>query len=118
METMEVLMNQMNMMYHWEKVKLGFMEQESIGLEDVEKLLMRCLKLYKMIDQFINIFKLIDKKEVSTFWFADPILDSRKTSQGQRSQTIVRGTKHSRKAESSTQHPKERQPIFTIKLPV
>lgn len=50
METMEVLMNQMNMMYHWEKVKIGFIEQESITLDDVEKLLMRCLKLYKMID--------------------------------------------------------------------
>ena len=65
----------------WEKVESADYKQyienlRSIGvpeetirdiiLADVEKLLMRCLKLYKMIDQFVSIFKLIDKKEVST----------------------------------------------------
>lgn len=65
MRTLSILMNQMNMMYYWEKIRLEYCDQDILSIFDLEKLMSRCVKLYKMIDQFINIFKLISKKEVS-----------------------------------------------------
>ena len=65
MNTLGVLMNQMNMMYYWEKLRLEFCDQEYLDLYQLEKLMTRCIKLYKSINSFITIFKLIHKKEVS-----------------------------------------------------
>lgn len=67
LETYQRLMNQMNMMYFYERVKLKIAHLEKPGnrprIAHLEKLMGRCLKLYHMIDQFMNIFKLIKKKE-------------------------------------------------------
>lgn len=65
MHTLEILMNQLNMMYYWEKVRLMFID-ETPTIGQVQKLMSRCLKLYGKIDAFIKIFKLIQMKEVST----------------------------------------------------
>mmetsp|Transcript_5194 Transcript_5194/g.8025 ORF Transcript_5194/g.8025 Transcript_5194/m.8025 type:complete len:136 (+) Transcript_5194:4610-5017(+) len=62
MHTLEVLMNQLNMMYYWEKVRLMFVDLDPT-LVHLQKLMSRCLKLYRKIDSFIKIFKLIQKKE-------------------------------------------------------
>ena len=65
--TYQRLMNQMNMMYFYERVKLKIAHLEKPGnrprIAHLEKLMGRCLKLYHMIDQFMNIFKLIKLKE-------------------------------------------------------
>ena len=66
MHTCEVLMNQLNMMYYWEKIRLMFIDQDPT-LTQIQKLMSRCLKLYDLINQFISIFKLIKKKDVSVF---------------------------------------------------
>jgi len=60
--TLEVLMNQLNMMYYWEKVRLMFVDVTPT-LVHLQKIMSRCLKLYRKIDTFIKIFKLIQKKE-------------------------------------------------------
>ena len=65
MRTLQVLMNQMNMMYYWEKVRMEFADQEMLDPFTLSKLQSRCVKLYKMMDQFVDIFKLISKIEVS-----------------------------------------------------
>jgi hypothetical protein len=59
MRTLSILMNQMNMMYYWEKIRLEYCDQDTLDYYSLEKLMSRCVKLYKMIDQFIKIFKLI-----------------------------------------------------------
>ena len=63
-DTLRILMNQMNMMYFFEKLKLKINELTRDGkrpsLVHLEKIMSRCLKLYQMIDNFIKIFKLID----------------------------------------------------------
>ena len=64
MHTLEVLMNQLNMMYYWEKIRLMFIDQDP-NLIQLQKLMGRAIKCYNMIDNFIKIFKLIRKKEVS-----------------------------------------------------
>ena len=64
MYTMEILMNQLNMMYFLERIRLMFVDQEPT-LMQLQKLMSRCLKLYQKIDTFIKIFKLIERKEVS-----------------------------------------------------
>ena len=64
MHTLEVLMNQLNMMYYWEKIRLMFIDQDP-NLIQLQKLMGRAGKCYSMIDNFIKIFKLIKKKEVS-----------------------------------------------------
>jgi len=64
MHTIEVLMNQMNMMYYWEKIRLYFRNHEP-SLEQLSKLMNRILKLYLMIDNFMKVFKMIDKLDVS-----------------------------------------------------
>jgi hypothetical protein len=61
MITVEILMNQLNMMYYWERLRQYFMDKEP-SLEDVVKLINRCLKLYQIIDNFIKIFKMIEVK--------------------------------------------------------
>lgn len=47
-------MNQMNMMYYFEKLKIQFNRFEETktrpGISHLEKLMSRCLKLYQMID--------------------------------------------------------------------
>lgn len=51
------------MMYYLEKIRLIFVDEEpTIG--HVTKLMTRCLKLYESINQFIQAFKLIQKKEL------------------------------------------------------
>lgn len=76
MHTLEVLMNQCNMMYYFEKIatKYGGIE---LNLDQLEKLMSRCLKQYTLIDSFINIFKLIHKKEVSPFGVCNPTAEDR-----------------------------------------
>ena len=64
MHTLEVLMNQCNMMYYFEKIATKYGGRE-LTLDQLEKLMSRCLKQYSLIDSFMNIFKLIHKKEVS-----------------------------------------------------
>lgn len=66
-------MNQMNMMYFFEKLKLQLLQFEKPerrpSLVHLEKIMSRCLKLYLMIDNFMKIFKLIEMKEVSPIIF-------------------------------------------------
>ena len=72
-ETLQTLMCNMNMMYYFERLKLKFKQFERPGvmpsLIHLGKLMRRCLKLYQMIDSFMNIFKLIKLKEVIIFFF-------------------------------------------------
>jgi hypothetical protein len=68
MHTLEVLMNQLNMMYYWEKIRLYF-RNNNPSLEQLSKLMNRILKLYILIDNFMKIFKIIEKKEVSARLF-------------------------------------------------
>ena len=68
MHTVEVLMNQLNMMYYLEKIRLIFVDEEPT-IQHLTKLMTRCLKLYESINQFIKAFKLIQKKEVSNLIF-------------------------------------------------
>lgn len=49
MHTCEVLMNQLNMMYYWEKIRLMFIDQDPT-LTQIQKLMSRCLKLYDLIN--------------------------------------------------------------------
>jgi hypothetical protein len=67
--TLQALMNQMNMMYFYEKLKVKITELTKNGrkpsLIHLEKVMSRCLKLYQMIDNFMKIFNLIKQKEVS-----------------------------------------------------
>jgi len=49
MHTLEVLMNQMNMMYFLEKIKMMFFNLNPT-LIHLKKLMSRCLKLYHTID--------------------------------------------------------------------
>lgn len=56
------------MMYYLEKIRLNFADHDP-DVEQLLKLMSRCVKLYNMIDSFINIFKLISKKEVSFIIF-------------------------------------------------
>ena len=58
--TLEILMTQMNMMYFFSRLKQHF-DTKSPTIEQLKKLMVRCLKLYTMIGDFMNIFKLIDK---------------------------------------------------------
>ena len=64
MHTLEVLMNQMNMMFYWERLKFYF-DNNDPSLDVLYKLMSRILKLYIMIDNFMKIFRMIKKKEVS-----------------------------------------------------
>ena len=64
MLTLEELMCQLNMMYYMEKIRLMHVDVE-LKIHHLLKLMSRCLKLYKKIDQFVKIFKLIDKKDES-----------------------------------------------------
>ena len=64
MHTCEVLMNQLNMMYYLEKIKLYFVDEEPT-IQQLQKLMSRCLKLYELINAFMKAFKLIEKVEVS-----------------------------------------------------
>jgi len=65
--TLQKLMNTMNMMYFFEKLKLQFKQFEEPGnrpsIVHLEKIMSRCIKLYQMIDNFMKIFKLIKLKE-------------------------------------------------------
>jgi hypothetical protein len=61
MHTLEVLMNQMNMMFYYEKLRQYFKEIQP-NLDQLSKLMQRCMKIYLMIGNFMKIFKLIEKK--------------------------------------------------------
>lgn len=58
LNTVEVLMEQMNMMYFFERIKETFIEP---NLDELYKLMARCLKLYQMISDFMNIFSMLDR---------------------------------------------------------
>ena len=61
--TLRALMNQMNMMYFFEKLQMKIKEltknDRRPSLIHLEKIMSRCLKLYLMIDNFMKIFKLV-----------------------------------------------------------
>lgn len=59
-------MTQMNMMFYWENINYQF-KQKVPTLDELSKLMSRCLKLYQLIDSFMKIFDLIHKLEVSNF---------------------------------------------------
>lgn len=63
MHTVEVLMNQLNMMYFLEKIKLMFIDEEPT-MSQLHKLMNRCAKLYESINCIMKAFKLIQKKEL------------------------------------------------------
>ena len=73
MHTLEVLMNQLNMMYYWEKIRFYF-KNISPSLDQLSKLMNRILKLYVLIDNFMKIFKIIEKIEVSNMRIFNLIL--------------------------------------------
>lgn len=64
LHTLEILMTQLNMMFYWENINYQF-KQKIPTLDELSKLMSRCLKLYQMIDSFMKIFELIHKLEVS-----------------------------------------------------
>ena len=68
MRTLEILMNQLNMMFYWERLRYYFLEHEP-KIDDLHKLMSRILKLYQMIDHFMKIFKMMELKKVS-FYFS------------------------------------------------
>lgn len=47
-----------------DKIKLMMVDVD-LQIQDLVKLMSRCIKLYKKMDQFIKIFKLIEQKEVT-----------------------------------------------------
>lgn len=47
--TLEVLMAQFHMMFYWERIKRFFFDRQPT-LDELSKLMSRCLKLYNMID--------------------------------------------------------------------
>ena len=55
----------MNFMFYWEKLRM-YIKNVEIDLEHLSKLMQRCIKMYYMIGNFMKIFKLIEKKTVST----------------------------------------------------
>ena len=55
-------MIQLNMMYYMDKIRLMMVDEE-LKVEHLIKLMSRCIKLYKKMDQFIKIFKMIERKE-------------------------------------------------------
>lgn len=69
MNTIKKLMLEMNMMYYWEKLKMHYAKfddpENRPKIQNLEKLLLRCKKLYDQINSFMKIFKLIDIKYVS-----------------------------------------------------
>ena len=65
MRTLEILMNQMNLMYYFERLKNYFLDKQATH-EHLAKLIRRCLKLYAMIDDLTKIFKLITQKQTAT----------------------------------------------------
>jgi F0F1-type ATP synthase delta subunit len=62
MKTLEILMNQVNLMYYYERLR-AFFQREDPDLNQLLKLTGRCLKLYVMIDNFTKIFKLMTVKD-------------------------------------------------------
>mmetsp|Transcript_8523 Transcript_8523/g.13124 ORF Transcript_8523/g.13124 Transcript_8523/m.13124 type:complete len:202 (-) Transcript_8523:47-652(-) len=62
LNTLEILLQQLNMMYYWVRLKVYF-DEHNPTLEQLAKLMQRCVKLYMMIDTFMKIFMLISKKE-------------------------------------------------------
>jgi len=60
-------MTQLNMMFYWENINYQF-KQKVPSLDELSKLMSRCLKLYQMIDSFMKIFELIHKLDVSFFF--------------------------------------------------
>jgi hypothetical protein len=58
-------MNQLNMIYYWERLRFFFLENEPT-IDSLTKLMSRILKLYHMIDNFMKIFKMIEIRKVST----------------------------------------------------
>lgn len=63
-KTLESLMTHLNMNYFWLRISL-FFSNRSPELEELSKLLNRCLKLYACITEMMNIFKLIQRFKVS-----------------------------------------------------
>lgn len=53
-------MHNLNMKYFWMRIKYFFSNREPV-LEEMQKLLKRCLKLYACINDMMKVFKLIDK---------------------------------------------------------
>ena len=61
-------MTHLNMTYFWLRIKLFFSGRDP-ELEELSKLLNRCLKLYACISDIMQIFKLIKKFKVSYLTF-------------------------------------------------
>ena len=53
-------------MYFWEKIRHHFLDKVP-NLEELSKIMQRGMKLYRMIDDFMKIFKMLNKLEVSNF---------------------------------------------------
>lgn len=62
MRTIEFLMGLFNMQYYYQKIKAIFADKEP-ELFQLNKLIMRSLKLYQMADSFIKVYKLISMKD-------------------------------------------------------
>jgi len=53
-------MNFLNMRYFWNRIKIYLFGREP-DLEELSKILNRCLRMYECINDMIRIFKLIEK---------------------------------------------------------
>lgn len=53
-------MTNLNMNYFWIRIRVFFANRDPV-LEEIQKLLNRCLKLYACINDIMKIFKLIEK---------------------------------------------------------
>lgn len=64
--TLEVLLNHLNMQYFWQRLKIYFQGREP-ELDEMSKMIIRCLKLYDCINDIMRLFKQMGKFEVSYF---------------------------------------------------
>ena len=57
-----MLMNHLNMKYFWNRLHLYFSGREP-ELEELSKIMNRCIKLYDCVNDLMKIFKFIEKFE-------------------------------------------------------
>lgn len=64
MKTTEVLMSYLSLHLYWENLKYRYTKKKTT-IYSLGKMMARNIKLYAVIDQIMNIFKIIKKIDVS-----------------------------------------------------
>ena len=63
MMTLQHLMQKLNMMYHFEKLKVEFDKSPLNGVDYMQMILKRTLSTYDLVAQFMEVFDLITLKD-------------------------------------------------------